>query len=424
MTLLLGRLRANFLHEDPLMTPSVRTRHLNAWLEQALPGLGYAGLHGFLCARLTGPELPDWRQPLAGLWQDALDEKTTQALASLINELEALADEGQLALPTQCRLSSEDPESVFADEQPLRQWSHGFSLGFACWPRPTDLNHPSTQLRFSLAAELCLFRDRHMAQMLHQAAPDAPALPDFLKRSRQSMKSALNGLLQAEHAEVVTPRRHHATELAIPAEQAERWQGWFEAAAQSRSQQERARLYGLIVDDASTLFDQAALEALGGYAWSEPAARPLLAARASLADCLREQGRFAEAEAHYLALLTLCQDDPLGCRYLLSSLYALTGRWEALAALLERFDEASSWLCFNRALMIFATRGGEAAAPALAEACNANAHVKASLLGSRKLPKEAPESYSPGSRDEAASYAIATREAWLKHGALFWLRQG
>lgn len=419
MALLLGRLRANFLNEDPQMTPSVRTRHLNAWLEQALPGLGYAGLHGFLCARLTGPELPDWHHPLAGLWQGAQDEKTKQAIDSLIDELELLADEGQLALPTQCRLPSGDPESVFTDDQPLRQWSHGFSLGFACWPRPNDLNHPTTQLRFSLAAELCLFRDRQMAQMLHQAAPDAPALPDFLKRSRQQMKSALNGLLHAEQA--VSPGDY--AEPEIPVEQAECWQEWFDAASRTRSSHERARLYGLIIEDASTRFDQATLEALGGYAWSEPAARPLLAARASLADCLREQGRLQEAEEHYQALLTLCQDDPLGCRYQLSSLYALEGRWEALAALLERFDEASTWLCFNRALMLFATQGRDAAAAALSEACRANAHVKACLLGSRKLPKEPPQAYSPGNRDEAASYAMATREAWLKHGALFWLRR-
>ncbi|HHQ4496194.1 TPA: UPF0149 family protein, partial [Aeromonas hydrophila] len=54
----------------------------------------------------------------------------------------------------------------------------------------------------------------------------------------------------------------------------------------------------------------------------------------------------------------------------------------------------------------------------------ANAHVPACLLGQRKLPKQEPHSWQAGSRDEAALYTLQSREAWLKHNALIWLRKG
>ena len=110
--------------------------------------------------------------------------------------------------------------------------------------------------------------------------------------------------------------------------------------------------------------------------------------------------------------------------YPLSSLYALQGDWAALRALLVRFDEASSWLLYNRALMVFACDGPEAAQQQLDAAIKANAHIPACLLGQRKLPKQEPQSWQAGSRDEAALYTLQSREAWLKHNALIWLRKG
>lgn len=101
-----------------------------------------------------------------------------------------------------------------------------------------------------------------------------------------------------------------------------------------------------------------------------------------------------QARQEYLALLDLCIADELGCRYPLSSLYALQGDWAALRALLVRFDEASSWLLYNRALMAFVCDGPEAAQPQLDAAIKANAHIPACLLGQRKLPKQEPQSWS------------------------------
>ncbi|MGL5338839.1 MAG: UPF0149 family protein, partial [Aeromonas veronii] len=206
--------------------------------------------------------------------------------------------------------------------------------------------------------------------------------------------------------------------------QAQQWQTWFELADSCRDHQARLGWFEKIIADATPLFDEAFWQQIAGHGWSAPELRPLLAARAGRADCLLRLGKLGEAKAEYLALLTICVADELGCRYNLSTLYALQGDWQALAALLVRFDEASSWLLYNKALMVFATEGAEAAKPHLLVAIEANPHIPACLLGQRKLPKQEPQSWQAGSRDEAALYAIHTREAWLKQNALIWLRKG
>lgn len=403
------------------MNPATRTRHLNQWIQhQSAQEMSYPALHGFLCARLVGPTAPDWQAPLSGLFEDECepDAQSGAALQHLIAELEALADEGQLALPGQCRLSSETPEQVFQQTHPLGQWSYGFSLGLARWPTPTDLNAPLTRLRYSLAAELCLFRDEPMARMLHQAAGGELSFLDFCKRQRQQMKAALNQLLTLDQHALASDDQE-----APETEQSQRWQQWFELAAGCRDPQARLGWFERIIADAEPLFDDAFWQAHAGHGWGAREARPLLAARAGRADCLLRLGHLAEAREAYLALLTLCQADEPGSRHPLSSLYARLGDWEALRALLVRFDEASCWLRYNQALMVFAREGEAAARPHLAAALALNPHVPACLLGQRKLPKQDPQHWQAGSRDEAALYSLQSREAWLGHNALIWLRK-
>ena len=404
------------------MTPSTRTRYLNQWIQsRSKQDMTYPALHGFLCARLVSPQQPDWQDPLAGLLKQdiELDEKSTEALADLIAELEAQADDAQLTLPSQCRLPSDNPEQVFEQSHPLGQWCYGFSQGFATWPTPSNLNDPLTQYRFSLAAELSLFRDKAMARMLYSAVASELPFMEFCKRQRQHMKAALNQLLNIEHYQP-TP----STELSCNSEQAEQWQRWFELADNCCDQQARLGWFTKIINDASPLFDQTLWQQVAGHSWSVPELRPLLAARAGRADCLLRLGKLNEAKTEYLDLLTLCLTDELGCRYHLSTLYTLQGDWSALAALLVRFNEASSWLLYNKALMIFATEGAAVAKPYLLAAIDANPHIPACLLGQRKQPKQEPPHWQPGSRDEAAHYALYNKPAWLKQHALIWLRKG
>ncbi|MGY4027927.1 UPF0149 family protein [Aeromonas rivuli] len=404
------------------MTPANRTRLLNSWLQQQSgDDMSYPALHGFLCARLTGPQQPDWQTPLQGLLAQGrtatLDDKSEFALAHLIEELQAQADARTLSLPSQCRLSNDRPEQVFETSHPLGQWSYGFSQGLACWPTPTNLNDPVTQRRLRLAAELSLFRDLSLARMLHQAAASELPFLDFCKRQRQQMKGALNGLLEAHQWPLSQEEPH------TPAsEQAKQWQSWFEQANACRSPQARLVWFERIIQDAEPRFDDPFWQGLEGHGWVAQEARPLLAAWAGRADCLFELGLLPQARREYEALLARCRLDEPGCRYPLASLYAMTAEWHALEALLTRFDEASCALLYSQALMWFARKEPDQAKKSLARALASNAHVPAYLLGQRKLPKQAPHYWQSGSRDEAASYALQGRTAWLAEGALLWLR--
>jgi hypothetical protein len=403
------------------MNPATRTRHLNQWIQhQSGQEMSYPALHGFLCARLAGPEAPDWQTPLAGMLADEheLDAQSAAALQHLIADLENQADAGQLSLPSQCRLSSETPEQVFTRHHPLGQWSYGFSLGFAGWAKPTDLNDPVIQRRYSLVAELCLFRDQPMARMLHQAAGSELPFMDFCKRQRQQMKTALNQLLTLD---LGLP--HPTVQAPLDNEQTRQWQQWFEQAAACREPLSRLGWFEHIIADATPLFDDVFWQGTAGHGWGTEQARPLLAARAGRADCLLQLEQLAEARAEYLALLTLCVADEPGCRHPLSSLYARQGDWAVLSALLVRFDEDSCWLRYNQALMVFAQEGEAAAAPYLTAAIRANPHVPACLLGQRKLPKQEPQHWQGGSRDEAVLYTLQSKQAWLAHNALIWLRK-
>ncbi|MNC64741.1 hypothetical protein D3C75_1149700 [compost metagenome] len=73
--------------------------------------------------------------------------------------------------------------------------------------------------------------------------------------------------------------------------------------------------------------------------------------------------------------------------------------------------------------MVFVCEGSDAARPHLVAALAANPHVPACLLGQRKLPRQEPSHWQAGSRDEAALYTLQSREAWLDHNALIWLRK-
>jgi hypothetical protein len=62
------------------------------------------------------------------------------------------------------------------------------------------------------------------------------------------------------------------------------------------------------------------------------------------------------------------------------------------------------------------------AAKALAGARKQNPAMQAYVKGHRQLPRDLPETYAPGSKEEAVSFAESVRAAWLIHpAALKWL---
>jgi tetratricopeptide (TPR) repeat protein len=190
-------------------------------------------------------------------------------------------------------------------------------------------------------------------------------------------------------------------------------------------------------DEARKLYEQgvaAGERALGKQAFAEHAGRfwgvletrPYMRAREGLALSLWEAGQKQEAAGHYRELLRLNPDDNQGARYCLATLLLDLDREDELQRLLADYDdEASAVWAYSKTLLAFRKRGDcPEASQLLAKARKVNKHVPAYLLGHKQLPHEQPPYISPGGDDEAVSYAVSNRRAWLNTpGAVSWLRK-
>jgi tetratricopeptide (TPR) repeat protein len=148
-------------------------------------------------------------------------------------------------------------------------------------------------------------------------------------------------------------------------------------------------------------------------------------ARLGLARSLEDLDRRDEAIPHYRELLRLNPDDNQGVRYALLAALMLTGRDDETAALLAQFgDEETALWRYGRALAVFRREGdSRAAREALREALRSNRHVPQYLTGDADWPGPLPDSYGPGSREEAAICDTELGEAWeASPAAISWLR--
>jgi tetratricopeptide (TPR) repeat protein len=178
-------------------------------------------------------------------------------------------------------------------------------------------------------------------------------------------------------------------------------------------------LRGIVAIGAKRLGKEA-FEEMVPHFWGFHETRPYMRARARLAEELRATGRLADAIVEYNEMLALNENDNQGVRYhLLPCLLAL-GRLDAARTLFQRFDGECEWsvvFAWGSVLEQLLAGDNTAAAMALLVARKQNAHMEAYLKGQRKLPKTLPDSYSPGSKEEALCFAELLLMAWTPHAA-------
>jgi tetratricopeptide (TPR) repeat protein len=164
-------------------------------------------------------------------------------------------------------------------------------------------------------------------------------------------------------------------------------------------------------------------EQLKGVFWGVHETRPYMHARFSLAVAQQVHGRTEQALGHFEAMLELCPNDNQFVRPHLVSAALEAGRLDVAERVCAQFaDDALCWLPWTHALLRFARGGADdsEACDWLERACAANPHVVDYLTGA--LPLQEPEGFSPGDREEAATYAVSAIRAWAKTpGALRWL---
>ena len=140
---------------------------------------------------------------------------------------------------------------------------------------------------------------------------------------------------------------------------------------------------------------------------------------------LRRSGRMDEAVVEYQGMLELNPNDNQGVRYPLLPCLLILNRLEEARLLFEKYPrefEFNAAFAWGRVLERFLSEDLAGAAAALAGARKQNPHMQIYVKGHRKLPREMPEAYAPGSKEEAICFAENVRAAWVSHPAtLKWL---
>ena len=143
------------------------------------------------------------------------------------------------------------------------------------------------------------------------------------------------------------------------------------------------------------------MEELAGQFWGFHETRPICRACHGLAVAFADAGQYGDAVEQYRDMLRLNPNDNQGVRYEIVPLLLEQERDAEAIEVLDRYPELSAQWLYTKVLVEF-RRGGRSAAAkkALQAAFRANDHVL-ELLQSDEPPLM-PDSYAPGSPEEAA----------------------
>jgi tetratricopeptide (TPR) repeat protein len=191
------------------------------------------------------------------------------------------------------------------------------------------------------------------------------------------------------------------------------------------AQTEEIEFLTQLVKLAETRLGPEAFRQFAGAFWGFHETRPYMRARQQLAESLRHAGRPEEAIVEWNGMLELNPNDNQGVRHLLLPALLTLKRLEEARKLFERYPddlEFNAVFAWGRVLERFLAEDLPGAVEALAMARKQNPHVQVYVKGHRKLPRELPGAYAPGSKEEAVCFAEVLRAAWVKHAAaLKWL---
>lgn len=151
--------------------------------------------------------------------------------------------------------------------------------------------------------------------------------------------------------------------------------------------------------------------------------RPWHRLMARRAQWLGEQGRDEAAILACEEALACNPDDQLRLREVLAPGYARSGRFEALAALLERYPEGAAAMDYHRALALFCLGHREQALAVLAKASERWPRLLAFLLAEAVAPVPPdPGGRVAGGEYEAWCHRRDVLAVWQATGALDWFR--
>lgn len=173
-----------------------------------------------------------------------------------------------------------------------------------------------------------------------------------------------------------------------------------------------------IVAGAEERLGKQAFTEFAGHFWGFHETRPYMRARAALADALHRAGRIESSAIEVEAMLELNPGDNQGLRYRLLGCHLALSKLDEARALFARYPDESDFntvFAWAKVLERFLSGKPDDALQALADAQKQNAFAKAYVLGHRKIPKNLPDGYAPGSKEEAACFAADLQAVWNAH---------
>ena len=187
---------------------------------------------------------------------------------------------------------------------------------------------------------------------------------------------------------------------------------------------EARELYARGVDAGALVLGPASFKDDAGHFWGILETRPYMRARLGLALTLQTLGEDEAAIEHFRAMLRLNPNDNQGMRYLLLITLLRRDDMPALKALLEDYDEGSTYWLYTQALIAYREDRARTAATVrlLKEARSVNPHVPGILAGSEPPEPALGDYITLGGADEASEYVRECGEAWRRTpGAVAWL---
>jgi tetratricopeptide (TPR) repeat protein len=162
-----------------------------------------------------------------------------------------------------------------------------------------------------------------------------------------------------------------------------------------------------------------------GHFWLILETRPYMRALEHLAGVYRAEGLNKAAIAIYEKMLALNPNDNQGVRDPLLGLYLALGGTNDAGKLLEAYkDDSMANSAWGRVLERFLSHDLPGAAAALKIARKQNRFVELFLSGQKKLPRQMPGGYSPGSEEEAILCLDNLALAWGNFkSASFWVME-
>ena len=165
------------------------------------------------------------------------------------------------------------------------------------------------------------------------------------------------------------------------------------------------------------------IEENAGHFWLILETRPYMRALEHLASASSAAELYPQAIQVYEKMLALNPGDNQGVRDPLLGLYLALGDTVGAAKLLQAYqDDSLANFAWGRVLERFLSHDLPGAAAALKIARKQNRFVELFLSGQKNFPKQMPDSYSPGSEDEALICLDNLALAWANsRPASFWL---